>query len=170
MHNLKKYHRLLPPAPVVTRQFLDDKKDRGLKRLSRADLSWNEKAQKVERQKRLQKQAKHTVTDFLQSEDETRTRQASEISLDIPADKFGHTSQRKEEKFPPSHGTRPYRWNNKPNLSVCDKGWVEREIGKNTVVDNSTYDTFARTKPASLSKMSKEQTTFTDSTKSVVNS
>ena len=85
-------------------------------------------------------------------EEEKTTRPSSDISLDIPRDKYGPSSQMRDVKsyrtyWGPACGLNPYRWTNKNAITDEDKTWVEQAMQKTDVIDQTAYDCFARTKP-----------------------
>lgn len=76
----------------------------------------------------------------------------SDVSLDIPKDKYGPSSQVREVKSNRSpwghaYGMNPYRWTNKGAIRDEDKAWVEHAMQNTDVIDHTAYDCFARTKP-----------------------
>lgn len=75
----------------------------------------------------------------------------SDVSLDIPKDKYGPSSQVREVKSNRSpwghaYGMNPYRWTNKGAIRDEDKAWVEHAMQNTDVIDQTAYDCFARTK------------------------
>ncbi|KAK3084110.1 hypothetical protein FSP39_008321 [Pinctada imbricata] len=77
-------------------------------------------------------------------------RPTSNASLDIPLEKFGSSSQLREsrqQKSPWVYGVNPYRWTSKSAVTDDDKPWIERAMQRTEIVDKTTYDGFARTKP-----------------------
>ncbi|XP_061198021.1 uncharacterized protein LOC133206107 [Saccostrea echinata] len=79
------------------------------------------------------------------------TRPSSDISLDIPKDKYGPSSQVRDvrsHRSPLMYGVNPYRWTNKSAITDEDKSWVEHAMQNTDVIDHTAYDCFARTKPS----------------------
>jgi hypothetical protein len=76
-------------------------------------------------------------------------RPGSDISLDIPKDKYGPSSQVRDvrsSRSPWMYGVNPYRWTNKSAITDEDKSWVEYAMQNTDVIDQTAYDDFARTK------------------------
>ncbi|XP_062597231.1 uncharacterized protein LOC134258707 isoform X2 [Saccostrea cucullata] len=79
------------------------------------------------------------------------TRPGSDISLDIPKDKYGPSSQVRDvrtHRSPLMYGVNPYRWTNKSAITDEDQSWVEHAMQNTDVIDHTVYDCFARTKPS----------------------
>lgn len=76
-------------------------------------------------------------------------RPGSDVSLDIPKDKYGPSSQVRDvrsSRSPWLYGVNPYRWTNKSAITDEDQSWVEYAMQNTDVIDQTAYDGFARTK------------------------
>lgn len=116
---------------------------------------WNSKSSSREKCK-----DKEDVTERLNSK-QTRKKKVevednvadsdSDESLDIPEDRFGHTTHTIDKKLairkPWEWKPSPYRWIDKPYIRESDKPYIERIINRGEIIDEFNYDSFARTKP-----------------------
>ncbi|XP_060568661.1 uncharacterized protein LOC132727255 [Ruditapes philippinarum] len=78
----------------------------------------------------------------------------SDESLDIPEDRFGHTTHSIDKKLairkPWEWKPSPYRWIDKSYVKESDKPYIERIINNGEIIDEFHYDSFARTRPLKL--------------------
>ena len=95
--------------------------------------------------------SKQCKTDKKENKDD---RPSSTDSLDIPKERFGCTTHSIDRKLairkPWEWRPSPYRWTDK-SVKESDKPYIERILNKGEVIDEYTYDAFARTKPLKLS-------------------
>ncbi|XP_069136503.1 uncharacterized protein [Argopecten irradians] len=130
-------------TPMVVKQNLEEKKEKAERRVFIESSESRERKLAAIRQDRLK-----SKTDL----DSNFKRVASEPGLDLPKDKYGPTTHSKENKRPSMYGSNPYRWTSKTSLSLDDRTWVKRTMEQGDVVDHSTYESFARSKPSGLQK------------------
>lgn len=86
--------------------------------------------------------------------DDKDERPSSTDSLDMPKEKFGPTTHSIDRKLairkPWEWRPSPYRWTDK-SVKESDKPYIEKIINRGEIIDEYTYDAFARTKPLKLS-------------------
>ncbi|KAK3591505.1 hypothetical protein CHS0354_031611 [Potamilus streckersoni] len=91
-----------------------------------------------------------------EAEHKTGQRTPSDLSLDIPKERFGSTTHSEDKK--PHLRRKPWEW--RPNMyrwtdktvRESDKPYIERVINKGEIIDELIYDSFARTKPLHIPK------------------
>ncbi|KAL3856711.1 hypothetical protein ACJMK2_011434 [Sinanodonta woodiana] len=89
-------------------------------------------------------------------EQKTGQRTPSDLSLDIPKERFGSTTHSEDKKphlrrKPWEWRSNMYRWTDK-TVRESDKPYIEKVINKGEVIDELIYDSFARTKPLHIPK------------------
>ncbi|KAL4223460.1 hypothetical protein ACF0H5_016931 [Mactra antiquata] len=154
-----------PRKPHVSKEFSRTDLKRTDSHISKnscskkAKESWNSKPNRSERNRDKDESKEHQTASKPSQKKKLEIEEKvdeceSDNSLDIPEDRFGHTTHTIDKKLairkPWEWKPSPYRWIDKPYIRESDKPYIERIINKGEVIDEFNYDSYARTKPLKL--------------------